>query len=197
MRPKLSKHLSAVVWAATALWKRLSRWPFQLLPIPIFCSTLMNTGINLPHWFPFWGWCSPRQLEVLVDHSTELWPLKSVLPSPKPTLSTPMGLGNEWMNEWKSCFLLMALPVDHSENIRQLKILCSLGLLWHISFNFSVSIFLNSPLPCPDAWQYLSARFWAEWQNVPVGSLPQLSMWSGCSLLHPSHQLTPVRRRNN
>lgn len=104
-----------------------------------------------------------------------------------------MGLGNEWMNE--SCFLLMALPVDHSENSRQLNILCSLGLLWHISFNFSVSIFLNSPLPCPDAWQYLSARFWAEWQNVPVGSLPQLNMWSGCSSLHPSRQLTPVRRK--
>lgn len=104
-----------------------------------------------------------------------------------------MGLGNEWMNE--SCFLLMALPVDHSENSRQLNILWSLGLLWHVNFNFSVSIFLNSPLPCPDAWQYLSARFWAEWQNVPVGSLPQLNMWSGCSSLHPSRQLTPVRRK--
>lgn len=124
------------------------------------------------------------------DQSPELWPLKAILLSLKPSLPTAlsMSLENEWMKDLPSAYSIISKSFGKQE-------VCSLSLLEHICFRFPVPIFLNSPPPCPDAWRCWFARFWVEWWSVPAGSLLRLNMWSDCSLLRPGHQLTPVRRK--
>lgn len=68
MRPKLDKHLSAAIWAATALRKRLSRWPAPAHAH--FLSALMQRSINQLCWFPVWGQLLPDQLRASIEQTT-------------------------------------------------------------------------------------------------------------------------------